>query len=146
MGHEAYQLAINAYLKNYEYSDATDESLFQEFQKVIDDQEGCKFNFFRSFFEFFYFIFKNLFRNKHILLQWIHKSLKQNIQVGGKVIDAEKLWMPFLRQPLYPLYEVSQTDSSWQLTQKEGPFLHNPESISELPSSDYNYKYPMIIR
>jgi len=41
---------------------------------------------------------------------------------------------------------VAENTDTWIITQKSGPFLHNPDSASDLPESEYDYKYPMIIR
>ena len=53
--------------------------------------------------------------------------------------------MPFLRQSLYPLLDISRSGDTYTIKQKEGPFLHNAES--ELPeNTEYNWQYPMVLR
>ena len=55
------------------------------------------------------------------------------------------MWMPFLRQSLYPLLDVTKAGDTYTIKQQEGPFLHNPES--ELPENEeYNWQYPMVLR
>ena len=67
-----------------------------------------------------------------------------------KSIDAIELWMPFLRQPLYPLLEVTKSGDKLTISQAKNadgkfiPFLHNPDA--ELGESDFDWKYPMIVR
>jgi len=67
-----------------------------------------------------------------------------NIEVEGEKLDATALWMPFLRQPLYPLYEVTVNSNTLTVKQTERPFLHNPNA--ELAENEFEWKYPMIIR
>jgi len=86
------------------------------------------------------------------LLKHVQLAIDENnIKVDGQALDATELWMPFLRQPLYPLLEVKKAGNNKlsvsQAKDENGefiPFLHNPEA--ELGESAFDWKYPMIIR
>ena len=59
--------------------------------------------------------------------------------------DVYEMWMPFLRQSLYPLLDITRSGDTYTIKQKQGPFLHNPDS--ELPeNTEYNWQYPMVLR
>ena len=72
------------------------------------------------------------------------------VEIDGKRLNATELWMPFLRQPLYPLLKVSKSGNKLTVVQAKNdagdfvPFLHSPES--ELEESVYEWQYPMIVR
>jgi len=84
------------------------------------------------------------------LLKHIQQAIDVNkIQVDGQDLNAVDLWMPFLRQPLYPLLDVKKAGNKLSVSQaKDGnnfiPFLHNPDA--DLGESAFDWQYPMIIR
>lgn len=67
-----------------------------------------------------------------------------NIQVNGEVLDAMDLFLPFFRQPLYPLVSVDLVGDTLKIKQGDRPFLHNPDS--ELAESEFGYQYSVILR
>lgn len=68
----------------------------------------------------------------------------QNIVVNGQPLVANDLFLPFFRQPLYPLISVDLVGDKLKIQQGDRPFLHNPESV--LSDAEFGYKYSVILR
>ena len=68
----------------------------------------------------------------------------ESITIGGEMLNATELFLPFFRQPLYPLISVDLVNNELKIKRADRPFLHNPDS--ELSPAEFGYKYSVVLR